>query len=33
VVVTACLGCLFLLARAAEASGGRFQAIHMSQVN
>jgi glycolate oxidase iron-sulfur subunit len=32
VVVTACPGCLLQLTRAAEASGGRFQAIHISQV-
>jgi len=32
VVVTACPGCLIQLTRAAEASGGKFQAMHISQV-
>jgi glycolate oxidase iron-sulfur subunit len=32
VVVTACPGCLIQLTRAAEASGGRFKAMHISQV-
>jgi glycolate oxidase iron-sulfur subunit len=32
VVVTACPGCLVQLSRAAEASGGRFKAMHISQV-
>lgn len=31
-VVTACPGCLIQLAKAAEASGGRFKAVHISQV-
>jgi glycolate oxidase iron-sulfur subunit len=32
VVVTACPGCLMQLTRAAEASGGTFKAMHISQV-
>jgi glycolate oxidase iron-sulfur subunit len=32
VVVTACPGCLIQLTRAAEASGGKFKAMHISQV-
>jgi glycolate oxidase iron-sulfur subunit len=32
IVVTACPGCLIQLTRAAQASGGRFQAMHISQV-
>jgi len=32
VVVTACPGCLIQLTRAAEASGGKFKALHISQV-
>jgi glycolate oxidase iron-sulfur subunit len=32
IVVTACPGCLIQLTRAARASGGRFQAMHISQV-
>nr|WP_279341030.1 (Fe-S)-binding protein [Geothrix sp. SG198] len=32
VVVTACPGCLIQLTRAAEQSGGAFQAMHISQV-
>jgi len=32
IVVTACPGCLIQLTRAAKASGGRFQAMHISQV-
>jgi glycolate oxidase iron-sulfur subunit len=32
VVVTACPGCLIQLTRAAEASGGTFKAMHISQV-
>ncbi|MDR3673831.1 MAG: (Fe-S)-binding protein [Holophaga sp.] len=32
IVVTACPGCLIQLTRAARESGGRFQAMHISQV-
>jgi glycolate oxidase iron-sulfur subunit len=32
VVVTGCPGCLIQLAKAAKASGGRFKAMHISQV-
>ena len=32
VVVTACPGCLIQLTKAAKASGGRFKAMHISQV-
>jgi glycolate oxidase iron-sulfur subunit len=32
IVVTACPGCLIQLTRAAEASGGKFKALHISQV-
>ncbi len=32
IVVTACPGCLIQLTRAAEASGGKFKAMHISQV-
>jgi glycolate oxidase iron-sulfur subunit len=32
VVVTVCPGCLIQLAKAAKASGGRFKAMHISQV-
>ena len=32
VVVTGCPGCLIQLAKAAKASGGKFKAIHISQV-
>ncbi|MDR3670749.1 MAG: (Fe-S)-binding protein [Holophaga sp.] len=32
VVVTACPGCLVQLTRAAQASGGKFKAMHISQV-
>ena len=32
VVVTGCPGCLIQLAKAANASGGRFKAMHISQV-
>ncbi|MBN2439415.1 MAG: (Fe-S)-binding protein [Deltaproteobacteria bacterium] len=32
VVVTVCPGCLIQLAKAAKASGGRFRAMHISQV-
>ena len=32
IVVTGCPGCLIQLAKAAKASGGRFKAMHISQV-
>jgi glycolate oxidase iron-sulfur subunit len=32
IVVTACPGCLIQLTRAAEASAGKFRAMHISQV-
>ncbi|MCL2669906.1 MAG: (Fe-S)-binding protein [Syntrophaceae bacterium] len=32
IVVTGCPGCLIQLTKAARASGGRFQAMHLSQV-
>jgi glycolate oxidase iron-sulfur subunit len=32
VVVTACPGCLIQLTKAAQASGGKFKAMHISQV-
>jgi glycolate oxidase iron-sulfur subunit len=32
VVVTGCPGCLIQLAKAAKAGGGRFRAMHISQV-
>ena len=32
VVVTGCPGCLIQLSKAAKASGGKFKAMHISQV-
>jgi glycolate oxidase iron-sulfur subunit len=32
VIVTGCPGCLIQLAKAAKASGGKFKAMHISQV-
>jgi len=32
IVVTGCPGCLIQLAKAAKASGGKFKAMHISQV-
>ena len=32
VVTTGCPGCLIQLAKAAKASGGKFKAMHISQV-
>ena len=32
VVVTACPGCLIQMTKAAKASGGKFKAMHISQV-
>jgi glycolate oxidase iron-sulfur subunit len=32
IVVTGCPGCLIQLTKAAKASGGKFKAMHISQV-
>jgi glycolate oxidase iron-sulfur subunit len=32
IVVTGCPGCLIQLSKAARASGGKFKAMHISQV-